>query len=260
MVFEPKCILVTGATSEGIGRALALELLNISSHPKVIITGRRQERLDEVASKSNRLFGKRLDQTASRDDLKKWVTDLLQEYPELDTVILNAGIQYQADWAKPESFDIEKLEQEIYTNYTSQMILANAFIPHFLKLAKEGKQVPRLATVTSGLSITPSPNCSNYSATKAALHSLTLSMRASLQKTGVKIIEIVPPLVESQLHDDQGTTEKLSKFWMPLKEFRDTVIQGLKDEKDVIPAGHAVANYEEHEAGKHNKVAKMVQN
>jgi short-subunit dehydrogenase involved in D-alanine esterification of teichoic acids len=53
-------------------------------------------------------------------------------------------------------------------------------------------------------------------------------MRASLQKTGVKIIEIVPPLVESQLHDDQGTTEKLSKFWMPLKEFRDTVIQGLK--------------------------------
>ena len=53
-------------------------------------------------------------------------------------------------------------------------------------------------------------------------------MRATLADSGVKVIEILPPLVESQLHDHQGMSEKLSKFWMPLKDFTEEVMQGLK--------------------------------
>ena len=68
----------------------------------------------------------------------------------------------------------------------------------------------------------------SYCATKAAVHSLTLSMRARVAPKGVKIIEIVPPLVESQLHDHQGNTPKLSKFWLPLKDFTAQVMEGLK--------------------------------
>jgi short-subunit dehydrogenase involved in D-alanine esterification of teichoic acids len=53
-------------------------------------------------------------------------------------------------------------------------------------------------------------------------------MRATLADSSVKIIEILPPLVESQLHDHQGMSEKLSKFWMPLKDFTKEVMQGLR--------------------------------
>lgn len=73
----------------------------------------------------------------------------------------------------------------------------------------------------------------SYCATKAALHSLTLSLRAQLAGVGVKVIEIAPPLVESQLHDDQGTTEALKKFWMPLDKFTNSVMDGLKWAKHI---------------------------
>ena len=109
MPFDPQCILVTGATSEGIGRALALAMLDLPHKPKVIVTGRRQDKLDELCStsKDGRLVGKRLDQTASRGELKSWVQELVREHPELDMVILNAGIQHQADFRKPEEIDLE---------------------------------------------------------------------------------------------------------------------------------------------------------
>lgn len=68
----------------------------------------------------------------------------------------------------------------------------------------------------------------SYCASKAALHSLAMSMRFKLQPHGVKVIEIVPPLVESQLHDKQGTNERLSKFWMPLSNFTAATMDGLQ--------------------------------
>ena len=68
----------------------------------------------------------------------------------------------------------------------------------------------------------------SYCATKAALHSLTMTLRCWLSAKGIKVIELAPPLVESQLHDDQGTTEKLSKVWMPIKDFTAEVMEGFK--------------------------------
>jgi len=79
-------------------------------------------------------------------------------------------------------------------------------------------------------------------------------MRARVAPKGVKIIEIVPPLVESQLHDHQGNTPKLSKFWLPLKDFTAQVMEGLKAEKDVVAPGNSAERYEAHEASKHDKV------
>ena len=92
-------------------------------------------------------------------------------------LILNAGVQFGTDFAKPDSLDLSavctrslcgkldgadfdpsfQLESEIYTNYTSNMIMISAFLPHLLKLAAEGKTEPRLVTVTSGLAVVPAP-------------------------------------------------------------------------------------------------------
>ena len=107
MPFEPKNILVTGATSEGIGKALALALLDLPSQPNVIITGRRQEKLDEICKGNSRLHGRRLDQTAPRADLQKWTQHLLSDFPDIDMVVLNAGIQHNMDFLEAESIDFE---------------------------------------------------------------------------------------------------------------------------------------------------------
>lgn len=170
MPFEPKCVLVTGGTSEGIGKALALAMLDLPSSPKVIITGRRQDRLDEICKqygggRDGRLLGKRLDQSSSKQELQSWAKKLAQEFPELDTVILNAGVQYATDWTKPDSINLDDMDKEVYTNYTSTFALITGFLPHMLQMAKEGRQVPRLVTVTSGLSIVPKPSnakCVHY--------------------------------------------------------------------------------------------------
>ncbi|KAK9895806.1 NAD(P)-binding protein [Cystobasidium minutum MCA 4210] len=254
MVFAPKSVLVTGATTQGIGRALALALHDLPSQPKIIVTGRQQDKLDELASTSQRIYGKRLDQLASKEDLQRWARQLLNEHQDIDTIILNAGIQIPADFSKPDTIDLDALQEELYVNYTSQLILATAFLPHLLRLAKAGQVIPRLVLVTSGLSVVPSSFVPNYCATKAALHSLALSMRFKLEPHGVKVIEIVPPLVESQLHDKQGTNERLSKFWMPLKDFTEATMAGLQAEDEVVAVGMSKEAYESHEAGKHAKL------
>jgi short-subunit dehydrogenase involved in D-alanine esterification of teichoic acids len=107
MPFDPKNILVTGATSEGIGKALALALLDLPSQPNVIITGRRQEKLDEICKGNSRLHGRRLDQTAPRAELQKWTQQLLSDFPDIDMVVLNAGIQHNMDFLEAESIDFE---------------------------------------------------------------------------------------------------------------------------------------------------------
>lgn len=150
-----------------------------------------------------------------------------------------------------------------------------------------------LVTVTSGLAIVPGPWVPNYCATKAALHSFTISLATQLRDTKVKVVELFPPyvhtvsqprlhsiltivyrLVESELHDrscrfllrdmhrishhdftDQGTTERLSKVWMPLADFTKEAMDGLKRGDDAIPVGLVRSQWETHEKGKLEKAA-----
>ena len=105
MVFKPKCVLVTGATS-GIGQSLAQAIYRQYPGTKIIATGRRQDRLDQISAGKDRIYGRRLDQNAGQNDLKSWVKELLTDHPDLDTVILNAGVQNATNFTKPESLDL----------------------------------------------------------------------------------------------------------------------------------------------------------
>lgn len=107
MVFAPKGVLVTGATTQGIGRSLALAMHDLPSQPKIIVTGRQQDKLDELAASSERIFGSRLDQLSSREVLQSWVRRLLNEHQDIDTIVLNAGIQIPADFSKPDTVDLD---------------------------------------------------------------------------------------------------------------------------------------------------------
>lgn len=79
---DSKCVLVVGATA-GIGRALALAIHDLPSKPTVIVSGRRQERLGELAKKSKRIHGVKIDIDADRETLVKTVDGVLQKYPEV---------------------------------------------------------------------------------------------------------------------------------------------------------------------------------
>lgn len=113
MVFAPRSVVVTGATSKGLGRALALALHDLPGKPKIIVTGRQQDKLDELASSSDRLYGRRLDQLSSKENLQRWVLRLLNEHQDIDTVILNAGIQIPADFSRPDTVDLEAVSHEV---------------------------------------------------------------------------------------------------------------------------------------------------
>ncbi|EDR15067.1 uncharacterized protein LACBIDRAFT_291564 [Laccaria bicolor S238N-H82] len=241
---DSKCVLVTGATS-GIGRALAQSIARLPGKPCVIAAGRRQERLDELAKEG--LETVQLDVEASHDALKKFVEEIVLKYPNLDSIILCAGVQHEFDFKG--EVDLSKVVSEININYTSVVALISLFLPHFLNLGAQGRKCS-IIPVTSGLAIVPAPWVLNYSASKAALHSFSVSLRAQLKNTNVHVMEIIPPLVESELHDAYGTTEKLSRFWMPLEEYTTKTMEGLENGDINIYTGNIPGIFEKFEKGK----------
>ncbi|KAF4564823.1 hypothetical protein EYR40_010994 [Pleurotus pulmonarius] len=255
-IADSKCILVTGATS-GIGRAMALGLKDLPGKPQVIATGRRQGRLDELAGKG--LEAIELDVQKSPQELKGDLNAIVARYPDLDTIILNAGVQHQFDFTEPASIDFIKIVEELNINYTSVVATIVALMPHFHRLAAQGRDCFFIG-ISSGLSMVPAAWVPNYSASKAAIHSFLMALRAQLVDSRIHVVEIMPPLVESELHDPYGTTEALSKSWMPLEEFTKLTIEGLLKGDDDVPVGMSAGVFQKFEAGKSQMAVHLMKN
>ncbi|KAJ7783475.1 hypothetical protein DFH07DRAFT_787911 [Mycena maculata] len=228
-----KCVLVIGATS-GLGRSLALAISELPSRPTVIAAGRRQDRLKELEDK--KLATLQFDVAADEETLKKTIDSLVAKYPNLDAVLLASGIQYQVDFNK--HVNLSQVNKEMHVNYLAPVAIISMFLPHFLKLSAESRP-SFVIPITSGLALMPSPYVPNYSASKAALRSFSISLRAQLKSTHVNVVEIIPPLVESELHDEQGTTPMLAKFWMPLDEYTTKTMEGLRRGDEQVAVGMA---------------------
>jgi short-subunit dehydrogenase involved in D-alanine esterification of teichoic acids len=237
MLFQYRKVLLIGATS-GIGYALAERML--STGTKVIIVGRRKERLDELVSKYNKdkAFPSVFD-ISKLSDIPSWASSITKEHPDLDCIILNSGIQRAHNFAKPDSVNLEQINEEMTTNYLSYVHLTTAFLPHLQK--QQGQT--SLIYVSSGLALVPFPRALNYSATKAALHHFILSLRVQLKSGAgnVKVVEIFPPAVQTELPntkhqpdlpDDQG-----ANFGMPLDKFTNETWEGLQNGDEQIFVG-----------------------
>ncbi|KAG2368232.1 hypothetical protein BDR07DRAFT_1325385 [Suillus spraguei] len=257
-ISDSKCVLVVGSTA-GIGRALALAILNLPSQPTVIVCGRRKERLDELIASHNdtgRLKSVALDVLSERNALKSSIEDIVNTYPDLDTVLFSSGIQRAFDFTKPETIDLESLDCELATNYTSIVRMITFFLPHLIKLGEQGRPT-FLYTVSSALSIFPSAGIANYCATKSAIHSLSISLAIQLKEKNVHVVEIIPPLVESELHDFEGTTQRLSNFWLPLEEYTKVTMEGLVRGDPYVLAGMAINQHKQFEEGKLEAATKL---
>jgi uncharacterized oxidoreductase len=207
-------ILVTGGGS-GIGRGLAESLHQLGN--QVIISGRRQDALDNTTKANPGIVSLTLD-INDPEAIQKFAARVTAEYPSLNVLINNAGIM-KAENLQQLPAGLADSEAIIATNLLGPIRLTAALLPHLQKQTHAA-----IMNVSSGLAFVPLPVTPTYSATKAALHSYTVSLRVQLAGTPVEVIEIIPPAVATDLTPGRTPNERM----MPLPDYIEQTMQILK--------------------------------
>lgn len=220
-------ILITGGSS-GIGLAAARMLASAGN--EVLICGRRQSNLGAAKREIPQLHTFACD-VSVREDRERLVHWATSRFGMLNVLINNAGIQRETDFSAgaPELTDGES---EIDTNFTASVHLSALCVPHFLKLEQECAVV----NVTSGLAFIPLRIVPVYCATKAALHSFSISLRSQLEKTNVRVFEIIPPLVRTDLHRGPQARKHARQAILPSRVAKE-LIRALEKEKYEVTVG-----------------------
>jgi short-subunit dehydrogenase involved in D-alanine esterification of teichoic acids len=230
MSFNYKRVLLIGATS-GIGAAMADKF--ILEGAKVIPVGRRQERLDAFVQKHGpeKASGVRYDIT-DRAGLDAFVEGIVSKYPDLDCVFLNAGVQSQMRLSRPAEVDLDAFHQEMNTNFSRLVDLSTKFLPHLLQ-----KPFPTALLFTGSLiAAIPAVTVPAYSASKAALTAYVSCLRRQHKGSNTKIIEVWPPLVQSELHDYMGP-ETGRAMGMPVDVFTEKAWAQLAAGSELVVVG-----------------------
>lgn len=207
-------ILITGGGT-GIGRGLAEAFAKAGN--QVIITGRRQAPLDEVARGTPNITAKPSD-IDNPDDFQRFVAEIKAEFPKLNILINNAGIMPAED-LKAGVDNLPTAEATISTNLLGPLRLTAALMPVLL-----AQPEATVVTVTSGLAFVPIATNPTYCATKAAIHSWTQSLRYQLKDTKVEVLEVVPPYTQTEL---TGAHQAKDPNAMPLDEYLTETLELL---------------------------------
>ncbi|MGN6374517.1 MAG: SDR family oxidoreductase [Sphingomonas sp.] len=201
-------ILITGGGS-GIGEALAHRFHDAGN--TVIIAGRRREALEKAIAGRENMHAMTLD-VESAEGVEDFARRLLAEHPGLNVLINNAGIMRFE--ALDQHRDLADAEATVTTNLLGPIRLIDALIDHLVTQPDAA-----IVNVTSGLAFVPLIATPTYNATKAAIHSYTVSMREAL-KGRVEVIELAPPGVQTELTPGQESRSG----YQPLDEFADEVM------------------------------------
>lgn len=224
MKLSNRTVLITGGTG-GIGLGIAEAFLQSSS--TVIVCGRDKKKLAAVEKKFPEITTVRCD-VSDALQRKNLAAEVLGRFGSLDILVNNAGIQRYIDLT--EGFEeLTSGEDEITTNFVAVIELTALFITHLLKQPSAA-----VVNVSSGLGFMPMPDMPIYCATKAAVHTYSLVLRQQLSGTSVRVVEIVPPMVDTDLNKEGRDRANLKFRGISLSDYIPTVIQGLENDEDTI--------------------------
>lgn len=215
-------ILITGGGS-GIGLGLTERF--IKENNSVIICGRREAVLREAAERFPSVITRVCDLTREQDreELMSWIS---RDHPDLNVLVNNAGIQQWMKVADPDFY--QRAKEEISINIEAPLHLSSLFIR--LPAASV------LINVSSGLSFTPLTKVPVYSASKAFIHSITLSLRHLLKDRNIEVIELIPPALNTDLGG-----KGLHDFAPPVDDFIESAFDQLKADRQEITFGFSEA-------------------
>ncbi|KAK2629277.1 hypothetical protein QTJ16_000097 [Diplocarpon rosae] len=233
-----KCALVTGGGG-GIGLEMSKYLISLGK--SVIIVGRTEKTLAQAAKDLGHGTSYFVLDTGNIAAIPDFCKKVIKQRPEVDCLINNAAVQRPLDI---NNFDLESADQEIDINIRGVMHLTIGFLEHF-----KGKDAATIVNISSLLGYIPISVINPvYNATKAWVHFWTLNLRTQLarDRTGqkIKIVEIAPPTVATNLHRDREDPDDNKKDKNPdsleLGEFMEFVKKGFEEDKDTIGAGPSV--------------------
>jgi uncharacterized oxidoreductase len=226
MKLTQKTILITGGTS-GIGLEMAKQLLQRSN--TVIITGRDKEKLETT---QRTLPGVHTFQSDVSDPkaIALLCDDVLSQFPMLDTLINNAGIMRNLNLNQ--NRDLNDVTREIEINLSGPVRMIQQLLPQL-----KTRQSALIVNVSSGIAFIPFPISPIYSATKAAIHSFTQCLRVQLEGTGVIVVELAPPGVETPLFRGEFAEETRGQKAMDVTVLVKHAIEGIEAGKLEIRPG-----------------------
>ncbi|KAE8451494.1 hypothetical protein EG329_003567 [Mollisiaceae sp. DMI_Dod_QoI] len=227
--------LVTGGGG-GIGKAIAQYF--ISQGKKVIIAGRTESKLQASTKYLGHGTTYCVLDTGDIPSIPSFCQKILKEHPDIDCLVNNAGVQRPLTFT---SFDVDKADQEININIRGPMHLITHFLPHF-----KTKPSATIINVSSVLGFIPISVINPvYNGTKAWLHFFTMNLRTQLSQSkdseNIKVVEIAPPTVGTDLHrereDPDDNKKEKNKNALSVDEFMEFVSKGLEESKETIGAG-----------------------
>jgi len=231
-------ILITGGGS-GIGFALAKKFIQLNN--RVIICGRNLEKLKTAKQKYPSI---EIIQCDVSDDhsVETLVQEILETHPNLNFLVNNAGIMKMWN-IRRETTNIREQKTEILTNFFGTIQLTQSLIPHLL-----GQKNSAVLNVSSGLAFVPMPAAPIYNATKAAIHSYSISVRQQLQNTPIKIFEVLPAAIETQMATDMEKIIGIENSGpkMSPEKLAELTIKGIKNDTYEIRPGMANMLYHLH--------------
>ena len=222
-------ILITGGAS-GIGFELAKQLSRHGN--KIIVTGRDATKLQKAKQDLPAI------QTIQSDvgnvkEIEALYSRITKDFPDMNFLINNAGISRRINLHAPE-WSLEELTREIETNLCGPVRMTAKFLPHL-----KSKPTAAVMNVSSGLAFVPFPASPVYCATKAGLHSFTLSLRVQLKNTKINVFELAPPATQTERRIDVDPEDLKGVSIMKVEDMVKDAVKGLQNDQFEIRPGQA---------------------
>jgi uncharacterized oxidoreductase len=219
---ENKIIVITGGAS-GIGLAIIKELIGNNT---VISLDRNASKISALKSALPKVESIKAD-ISSDEELSNAISIIEKKHGKIDVLINNAGVGKGFDFVNtPEKELMENIETEMAINYIAPIRLTKKALP-LLKKSSE----PIVVIVSSGLAYMPVASIGTYCATKAAIHFVTMSMRHLLASAKIRVVEVLPPIVDTAVAKD-ATLPK-----MPTEKFAKIFLKKLSDGENEMKIG-----------------------